>query len=107
MADTFKVTPILVCPRLKESPTGILVKASIDAAVLANSDDNDSGDDEYSYFGEHLNPDPEDHSPRDICSDFISLFVGSRKCQLTYSKARKVDVFCEALAMEKKDKFLD
>ena len=30
--------------------------------------------------------------PRDICGDFILLFVGSRKCQLTYSKVRKVNV---------------
>ncbi len=104
-ADSFEVTPILVAPLRKSAPRGIpdrdaaTVKASIDASVLANSDDNDSGDDEYSYFGEHPNPDTEDHSPRDICGDFISLFVGSRKCQLTYSKARKVDMFYEALTM--------
>ena len=112
-ADAFEVTPILVAPLRKSAPQGIpdgdtaTVKASIDAAVRANSDDDNSGDDEYSYFGEHPNPDPEDHLPRDICGDFISLFVGSRKCQLTYSKARKVNVFYEALTVEKKDKFLD
>jgi hypothetical protein len=112
MADTFKVTPILVAPLQKSTPQGIpngdtaTIKASINAAVLANSDNDDSGDDEYSYFSEHPNPDLEDHLPRDICGGFISLFVGSRKCQLTYSKARKVDVFYEALTVEKKDKFL-
>jgi len=89
----------------KSAPQGIpdrdaaTAKASIDAAVLANSDVDNSGNDEYSYFGEHPNSDPEDHSPRDICGDFILLFVGSRKCQLTYSKARKVDMFFKALAV--------
>ena len=53
-ADTFEVTPILVAPLRKSAPQGIpngdtaTVKASIDAAVLANSDNNDSGDDEHS-----------------------------------------------------------
>ena len=104
-ADTFEVTPILITPLQKSMPRGIpdgdaaTVKASIDAAVLANSDNDDSGDDKHSYFGEHPNPDPEDHSPRDICGNFILLFVGSRKCQLTYSKARKIDMFYEALTM--------
>jgi hypothetical protein len=104
-ADTFEVNPILIAPLQKSAPRGIpdgdaaTVKASINAAVLVNSDDEDSGNDKYSYFGKHPNPDPEDHSPRDICGDFILLFVGSRKCQLTYSKARKVDMFFEALAV--------
>jgi hypothetical protein len=108
-ADAFEVTPILVAPLRKSASQGIpdgntaTVKASIDAAVLANSDNDDSGDDEYSYFGERPNPDPKDHLPRDICGDFISLFVSSRKCQLTYSKVRKVDVFYEALTVEKKN----
>ena len=52
------------------------VKASIDAAARANSSDDDNDDDaEYSYFGELPNPDPKDLSPRDVCRDFISLFV--------------------------------
>ena len=97
-ADAFEVIPILVAPLRKSVPQGIpggdtaTVKASINAEVLANSDDDDSGNDEYSYFGEHPNHDYEDHLPRDICGDFILLFVGSRKCQLTYLKVRKVDV---------------
>jgi hypothetical protein len=109
MADAFEVTPTLVAPLRKSAPQGILdgdtatVKASIGAAVLANSDDDNDNDDEYSYFGKHPNPDPKDHSPWDICGDFILLFVGSRKWQLTYTKARKVDVFFKALTVEKKD----
>ncbi len=61
-ADAFEVTPILVAPLRKSAPQGIpdgdtaTVKASIDAAVLANSDDNDDNNNEYSYFGEHPNP---------------------------------------------------
>ena len=52
------------------------VKASIDAAAHANSSNDDDADDaEYSYFGKLPNPDPEDLSPRDVCRDFISLFV--------------------------------
>ena len=48
-------------------------------------------------------PDPEDESPRDVRGDFISLFVGSRKSQAEYPKARKISIFYEALTVEKKD----
>ncbi len=80
------------------------VKASIDAAARANSSDNDDADDaEYSYFSELPNPDPKDLSPRDFCRDFISLFVGSRKSQAEYPKARKIKIFYKALTVEKMD----
>ena len=61
-ADAFEVAPILVAPLQKSTPQGIpnrdtaTVKASIDAVVLANSDNNDSGNDKYSYFGKHRIP---------------------------------------------------
>ncbi len=78
------------------------VKASIDAAARANSS-NDDDDDyaEYSYFGKLPNPDPKDLSPRDVCRYFISLFVGSRKSQAEYPKARKIKIFYKALTVEK------
>ncbi len=80
------------------------VKASIDAAARANSSNDDDDDDaEYSYFGELPNPDPEDLSPRDVCRDFTSLFVGSRKSQAEYPKARKIKIFYEALTVAKMD----
>jgi hypothetical protein len=59
--------------------------------------------DEYSFFGKLANPHPEDLSPRNIDGNFISLFVGSRKCPETYPKTRKVKSFYEPLTMEKKD----
>ncbi len=59
--------------------------------------------DEYSFFGKLAKPHPEDLSPRNIDGDFILLFVGSRKCQETYPKTRKVKGFYEALIVEKKD----
>ena len=79
------------------------VRAFIDAEALApTSDNDDDADDEYSsFFGDLPNPDPHDFSPRDICGDFISLFVGSRKCQQAYPKMRKINVFYEALTVEK------
>ena len=80
------------------------VKASIDAAARANSSNDDDDDDaEYSYFGKLPNPEPEDLSPRDVCRDFISLFVGSRKSQAEYPKARKIKIFYEALTVEKEE----
>jgi hypothetical protein len=84
------------------------IHASINAAALAGSgsddnDDNDNDDDDnYSFFGELRHPDPKDLLPHDICGDFIPLFVSSRKYQKTYSKKRKVNIFYEALTMEKK-----
>jgi hypothetical protein len=59
--------------------------------------------DENSFFGKLANPHPKDLSPRNIHGNFILLFVGSRKCQETYPKTRKVKVFYEALTVEKKD----
>jgi len=107
-ADATEVTPILTASLRKSAPREIPggsiaeVRASIDAAALATSDDDDDADDEYySFFGNLPNPDPHDFSPRDICGDFISLFVSSRKCQLTYPKTRKINVFYEALTVEK------
>ncbi len=82
------------------------VRASINTAALeANSnDDGDTDNDvDYSYFGELPNPDLEDLSPRDVGGNFISLFVGLRKCQVTYNKSRKVTIFYEALTVDKKE----
>ncbi len=98
-------------PLKKTAPPGFgkgdcaAVKTSIDAAARANSSDDDDDDDasEYSYFGYLPNPDPKDLSPRNVCRDFISLFVGSRKSQVEYPKARKIKIFYEALTVEKKD----
>ncbi len=39
--------------------------------------------------------------PRDIRGDFIPLFVSSRKCQKTYSKNKKIQVFYKALTVTK------
>jgi hypothetical protein len=50
-----------------------------------------------------LIPHPKDLSPRIIDGNFISLFVGSRKCQETYPKTRKVKGFYEVMTVEKKD----
>ena len=80
-------------PPTRHRGTCAEVRASIDAAALANSgDDNDDDTAKYSYFGELPNPDPEDLSPRNVCGDFITLFVGSRKSQAEYPKARKIKI---------------
>ena len=74
------------------------VKASIDAAARANSNDEDDADDpEYSYFGELPNPDPMDLSPRGVYRDFISLFVGSRKSQLAAQSSRSSNMLVRVL----------
>jgi hypothetical protein len=74
------------------------VKASIDAAAHANSSNDDDADDaEYSYFGKLPNPDPEDLSPRGVCRDFISLFVGSRKSQLAAQSSRSSNMLVRVL----------
>jgi hypothetical protein len=109
---TTEVTPILA-PLQKSAPQGIgngtsaAIHASIDAAALANSgsdDDNEDDDDDngYSFFKELPNPDPEDLLPRNICDNFILLFVCSKKCQKSYSKKRKVNIFYDVLTIEKK-----
>ena len=60
-------------PPTRRKGTCAEVRASIDAAALANSGDNDdNGAAEYSYFGELPNPDPEDLSPRNVCGDFTT-----------------------------------
>jgi hypothetical protein len=80
------------------------IHASIDAAALeADSDNNDNNGNEYSFFGKLANSDSKDLSPRNIDGKFILLFVGSRKCQETYPKTRKVKVFYGALTVEEKD----
>ena len=65
-ASTNEVTPI---------PGNLSIaatRATIDEAVLADlgdeEDDEDAGD-EYNYFGDMPNPDPEDDSPRNLCGD--------------------------------------
>jgi hypothetical protein len=59
-------------------------------ALEADFGNNDSNGNEYTFFGELANPDPKDLSPRNVDGNFILLFVGSRKCQETYPKTRKV-----------------
>jgi hypothetical protein len=69
---TTEVTPPIIAPLQKSTPQGIdngsiaAIRASIDAAALADSsNDNDNNNDaEYSFFGKLANPDPEDLSPR-------------------------------------------
>ena len=80
-------------PPTRRKGTCAEVRASINAAALANSGNNDDDDAaEYSYFGELPNPDPEDLSPRNVSEDFITLFVGSRKSQAEYPKSRKIKI---------------
>jgi hypothetical protein len=75
-----EITPIPAPQRKSASkpiPNGncVAIRASIDAAALKNYDDDEVFDEEeYDFFGELPNPDPEDCSPRDICGDFILLF---------------------------------
>jgi hypothetical protein len=110
LPSTTEVIPPILAPLQKYTPQGIgngsiaAIRASIDAVALAESsnDDNDDNDAEYSFFGELANPDPEDLSPHDISGNFIALFVGSRKCQMSYTKARKIKIFYEALTVNKK-----
>jgi hypothetical protein len=86
------------------------VRASINAAALeadSNDDGNANDDLDYSYFGELPNSDPEDLLPRDVGGDFISLFVRSRKCQVTYNKSMKVTIFYKALTVDKKELLSD
>jgi hypothetical protein len=106
---TIEATPILG-PSQNSMPQAIgkgscaSIRASIDTAALeADSGDDDINGDEYSFFGKLANSDPKDLSPRNIDGNFILIFVGSRKCQETYPKTKKVKVFYEALTMEKKD----
>ena len=106
---TIEATPILG-PSQNSMPQAIgkgscaSIRASIDTAALeADSGDDDINGDEYSFFGKLANSDPKDLSPRNIDGNFILIFVGSRKCQETYPKTRKVKVFYGALTVEKKD----
>ena len=74
------------------------VKASIDAAARANSSDDDDDDDaEYSYFGKLPNPDPKDLSPRDVCRDFISLFVRGKAVVVTTVASAGCQHWCASL----------
>ena len=103
-ASTNEVTPI---------PGNLSIaatRAAIDEAVLAESSDDDgndvntdAGDDEeYDYFGDTPNPDPEDDSPRDLCGDFVPLFAKSRKVAKNYSKDRKIRIFYDALTVDQR-----
>ncbi len=107
-AASTEITPIPT-PQQKSAPKPIpngncvAIRASIDAVALKNSDDDKVIDEEeYDFFRELPNPDPEDCLPRDICGDFIPLFVGSRKCQREYSKERKIKIFYEALTVDRR-----
>ena len=74
------------------------VKASIDAAARANSSNDDDDDDaEYSYFGELPNPNPKDLSPRDVCRDFISLFVQGRAVVVATVASAGCQQWCASL----------
>jgi hypothetical protein len=94
-ASSTEVTPI-PNPQQKLTPKPIpngnctTIHASIDAEALNNSifDINDDAE-EYDFFGNMLNPNPEDNSPHHISTKFISLFILSRKCQKEYLNERK------------------
>jgi hypothetical protein len=111
LPTTTKVTPPIVAPLQKAAPQGIgngsiaTIRVSINAAALtdsSNNDNNNNDDAKCSFFGELANPDFEDLLPHDISGNFIALFVGSRKCQKSYTKARKIKIFYEALTVNKK-----
>ncbi len=117
LPTTTEVTPPIVAPFQKYTPQGIgngsiaAIYASINAAALADSrddedDDTDNNNDndnaKYSFFGKLANPDPEDLSLHNISSDFIALFVGSRKCQKSYTQMKKIKIFYKALTVNKK-----
>ncbi len=105
-ASTNEVTPI---------PGNLSIaatRAAIDEAVLADFDVSD-GDDgnvnaadgdagENNYFGDVPNPDPEDDLPRNLCGDFVPLFVKSRKIAKDYSKDRKIRIFYDALTVDER-----
>jgi hypothetical protein len=98
----------VLLPPLRPPPSLALHKTPClkptDAVALeADSGNNDNDGHEYSFFGMLANPDPKDLSTRNIDGNFILLFVGSRKCQETYTKTRKVKVFYKVLTVEKND----
>jgi hypothetical protein len=74
---------------------------SEDEFEFNEEDDEDAGD-EYNYFGDMPNPNPEDDSPRDLCGDFVPLFAKSRKIAKDYSKDRKIRIFYDALAVDQR-----
>jgi hypothetical protein len=53
----------------------------------------------HSYFGDQPNPNPEDRS--DTEGEFILLFCSLQKCSEKYPKAKKVDIFYQALTIHK------
>jgi len=97
-ASTDEITPI---------PGNLSIAAThatIDEAVLANLGDEDNNKDagEYNYFGNMPNPNPEDDSPRNLCGNFVPLFVKSRKIAKDYSKDRKIRIFYDALTVDQR-----
>ena len=85
-AASSEVTPISASSR-KSTPEDIpgnvsiaANRAFIDAAVPADSGVDYDDAEEYNYFGDIPNPDPEDHSPRNISGEFaaiLSLYRGT------------------------------
>jgi hypothetical protein len=73
---------------------------AVSAKEVINIDDDE--DVNYSYFGSSPNPDPGDYSPGDIATDYVDLFVHSKKVGREYKKDRKILIFYEALTVEKK-----
>ena len=68
--------------------------------VDVNNSDGDSGDlfgvvDRHSYFGNHPNPNP--NYQFNIEGEFIAQFCSLQKCSEKYPKAKKVDIFYQAL----------
>jgi hypothetical protein len=53
----------------------------------------------YNYFGDLLNPDPEDDSLRSHEGDFVALSSHNMRCSRRFSKQKKVDIFCTALGV--------
>jgi hypothetical protein len=100
----------VVTPILNSFPTrnNAEIRAAIDdqARAFSVGDDNvEAGvvdvniGDGYSYFGDQPNPNPEDRS--DTEAEFILLFCSLRKCSEKYPKAKKVDIFYQALTVDK------
>jgi hypothetical protein len=90
-----------ISPQGTPSRTVAALSAS-SAAAAGGVIDVDAGDeDEYSYFGEFLNPDPTDDSPLDISNYFTHLFVNSNKCSRKYSKSCKIQILYDVLSVDK------
>jgi hypothetical protein len=80
----------------KYAPHGIgngsiaAIHASINAVALTDSSndnkENNNNNAKYSFCGKLANPDPKDLLPHAISGNIIALFVGSKKCQKSYTR---------------------